>query len=156
MDDMVAERGNIERLLLIMGNLPEFLRLSYARRKISELSIMNESDRRSTIGFAAQCLLALEPAMSTKVITSWIRALCEIEPTTLVLLVESYTMALMDHKNYMNVYLENLVSAYQSLSQECQNKITISLKEALLLNPHTVKIVKTLPLALRNILEYED
>lgn len=156
MDNLVAESGNIERLLVIMGNLPEFLRLSYARRKVSELSSMSESDRRSTIKFAAQCLLALEPTMSTKLVTTWIRALCELEPTMLIRLVESYTIALMEHKDYVNLHLEILVSAYQSLSQECQNTITLALKEALFLSPHVDKTVKMLPLALKNILEYKE
>jgi hypothetical protein len=156
MSDMIAERGNIERLLAIMGNLPEFLRLSFARRKVSELSSMSESDRRTTIGFAAHCLLALEPSMSTKLITTWIKAMCEIESTILVSLLQSYTVALLNNTNYINVHLETLVNAYQYLTQECQNKILVALKEALFLSPNPVNTVKMLPRDVRNIIGYED
>jgi hypothetical protein len=153
---MGAEQEDIQKLLLIMANLPEFLRLSFARRKVSELSYMNESDRRTTIGFAVHCLSGLEPNMSTKLITSWIKAMCEVEPTTLVGLMESYSAALLDDTNFVSAHPENLANAYRSLSRECQDRIIIGLKEALFLSPGAAKLVKMLPISLRTIMGYDS
>ena len=156
MNDMGAEQEEIKNLLLIMANLPEFLRMSFARRKVSELSYMSESDRRTTIGFAVHCLSEVEPNISTKLITSWIKAMCEVEPTTLVGLMESYSAALLDDMNFVNAHPQNLANAYRSLSRECQDRIIAGLKEALYLSPDATKLVKMLPVSLRTIMGYES
>ncbi len=153
---MAADGEDIERLLLIMANLPEFLRLSFARRKVSELSSMSELDRRITIKFAIQCLSELEPNTVTRLITSWIKAMCEIEPTMLVELMESYSAVLSDDANFVSVYPEKLVTAYRLLSKECQDGIIIGLKEAVLLSPDAAKLMKMLPKSLKTIMEYEN
>jgi len=153
---MGANGEDIERLLLIMASLPEFLRLSFARRKVSELSSMNELDRRITIRVATQCLSELEPNSSTRLITSWIKAMCEIEPTMLVGLMESYSAVLSDDANFVSAYPEKLVTAYRLLSKECQDRIIIGLKEAVLLSPDAAKLMKMLPKSLKTIMEYEN
>jgi hypothetical protein len=152
---MAAEREDIERLLLIMANLPEFLRLSFARRKVSELCSMNESDRRITIRFAVQCLSELEPNTSTRLITSWIKEMCEIEPTMLVGLMESYSAVLSDDANFFSAYPEKLATAYRLLSKECQDMIIVGLKEAVFLSPDAAKLMKMLPISLKTIMGYE-
>lgn len=153
---MAANGEDIERLLLIMANLPEFLRLSFARRKVSELSSMNELERRLTIRFAIQCLSELKANTSMKLITSWIKAMCEIEPTILVGLMESYSAVLSDDENFFSVYPEKLVNSYRLLSKECQDKIIMGVKEAFFLSPDAAKLMKMLPKSLKTIMEYEN
>ena len=153
---MAADGEDIKRLLLIMANLPEFLRISFARRKVSELSSMNELERRITIRFAIQCLSELEANTSTRLITSWIKAMCEIEPTILVGLMESYSAVLSDDANFFSVYPEKLVNAYRLLSKECQDRIIMGVKEAVFLSPDAAKLMKMLPNSLKTIMEYEN
>lgn len=153
---MAAGGEDIERLLLIMANLPEFLRLSFAKRKVSELSSMNELERRTTIRFAIQCLSELEANTSTRLITSWIKAMCETEPTILVGLMESYSAVLSDDANFFSTYPEKLVNAYRLLSKECQDRIIIGIKEAVFLSPDAARLMKMLPNSLKTIMEFEN
>ncbi len=58
---MLANDEDIERLLFIMANLPEFLRLSLARRKVKELISMAETERLESISRAFSCTSLIEP-----------------------------------------------------------------------------------------------
>jgi hypothetical protein len=153
---MGANQEDIEKLLFIMANLPEFLRLSFARRKVSELISMIESDRILTINSAIKCLSTLESNMITRLITSWIRAMCEIEPSMLIELMESYHAALLNDKDFVNTNPEKLSNAYYSLTEENQERIMMGLKEALLLSPDPIKLVNMLPQRLKIIMGYEN
>jgi hypothetical protein len=153
---MGANQEDIKKLLFIMANLPEFLRLSFARRKVSELISMIESDRRLTIRSAIKCLSTLESNMTTRLISSWIQAMCEIEASMLIELMESYYAVLLNDKDFVNANLEELSNAYYSLTEENQERIIMGLTEALLLSPDPIKLVNMLPQRLKIIMGYEN
>lgn len=82
--------------------------------------------------------------------------MCEIEPSMLIELMESYYAALLNDKDFVNTNPEKLSNAYYSLTEENQEKIIMGLKEALLLSPNPIKLVNMLPQRLKIIMGYEN
>jgi hypothetical protein len=150
---MLANDEDIERLLYIMANLPEFLRLSLARRKVKELISMAESERLESISRAFSCTTLIESNKMVELLGSWIRAMCEVESSVLTQLMVTYCKALLNQKNFICKYSEKVLNAYFLLQKEDQEKIMICLKEAIFLGPHPGKSIKILPQKLKNAMQ---
>src|SRR6476619_8429808 len=103
---MLANDEDIERLLFIMANLPEFLRLSLARRKVKELISMAETERLESISRAFSCTSFIEPNKMVELLGSWIRAMCEVESSVLTQLMVTYCKAFLIDKNFIRKYSE--------------------------------------------------
>ena len=105
---MLANDEDIERLLFIMANLPEFLRLSLARRKVRELISMAETERLESISRAFSCTSLIESNKMVELLGSWIRAMCEVESSVLTQLMVTYCKALLNEKNFICKYSEKV------------------------------------------------
>ena len=146
---MLANDEDIERLLFIMANLPEFLRLSLARRKVKELISMAETERLEIISRAFNCTSLIEPNKMVELLGSWIRAMCEVESSVLTQLMVTYCKAFLNDKNFIRKYSERFLNAYYLLQKEDQEKIMICVKEAIFLRPHPNESIKMLPRKLK-------
>jgi len=101
---MLANDGDIERLLFIMANLPEFLRLSLARRKVRELISMAEIERLESISRAVTCTSLIESNKMVELLGSWLRALCDVESSVLTQLMVAYCEAVQHDKSMIYEY----------------------------------------------------
>ena len=146
---MLANDEDIERLLFIMANLPEFLRLSLARRKVRELISMAETERLESICRAFSCTSLIEPNKMVELLGSWIRAMCEVESSVLTQLIVTYCKAFLNDKNFIRKYSERFLNAYYLLQKEDREKIMICVKEAIFLRPHPNESIKMLPRKLK-------
>ena len=146
---MLANDEDIERLLFIMANLPEFLRLSLARRKVRELISMAETERLESISRAVTCTSLIEPNKMVELLVSWIRALCDVESSVLTQLMVTYCKAFLNDKNLIHEYSERLLKAYYLLGKEDREKIMICVKEAIFLGPNPNESIEMLPQKLK-------
>jgi len=150
---MLANDEDIKRLLFIMANLPEFLRLSLARRKVRELISMAETERLESISRAFSCTSLIESNKMVELLRSWIRAMCEVESSVLTQLMVTYCKALLNEKNFICKYSEKFLNAYYLLQKEDQEKIMICIKEAIFLRPHPSESIKILPRKLKIVMQ---
>ena len=148
-DHMLANDEDIERLLYIMANLPEFLRLSLARRKVRELISMAESERLESISRAFSCTSLIESNKMVELLGSWIRAMCEVESSVLTQLMVTYCKAFLIDKNFIRKYSERLLKAYYLLGKEDREKIMICVKEAIFLGSNPNELIEMLPRKLK-------
>lgn len=148
-NSMLANDGDIERLLFIMANLPEFLRLSLARRKVRELISMAETERLESISRAFSCTSLIESNKMVELLGSWIRAMCEVESSVLTQLMVTYCEVLLNEKNFICRYSEQFLNAYYLLKTEDREKIMMCTKEAIFLRPHPSESIQMLPQKLK-------
>jgi len=146
---MLANDGDIERLLFIMANLPEFLRLSLARRKVRELISMAEIERLESISRAVTCTSLIESNKMVDLLGSWLRALCDVESSVLTQLMVTYCEAFQHDKNMIYEYSERLLKAYYLLGKEDREKIMICAKEAIFLGSNPNELIEMLPRKLK-------
>jgi hypothetical protein len=149
---MQTNPSDVERLLFIMASLPEFLRLSLARRKLRELISMNESDRMLTILQVIRCLNSLDPHMIGRLVTSWIKEMCALDSKILTELMVTYCNIFLNEKNFINTYSGTFLDGYNSLPKEDQGRILTGVKEALLISPNQLDLVNKLPEAIKTIM----
>lgn len=146
---MQTNPGDVERLLFIMAGLPEFLRLSLARRKLRELISMNESERILMILQVIHCLYTLDANMIGRLVTSWIKEMCILDSKILTELMAAYCEAFLNEKNFINTYSGTFLEGYNSLAEKEQERIMIGVKEALLLSPSQLELIDKLPEAIK-------
>jgi hypothetical protein len=142
---MEPNPGDVERLLFIMANLPEFLRLSLASRKLHELISMNKLERLPVILQVIRCLYSLEGSMIERLVTSWIKEMCKLDSKILTELMVTYCEAFLNEERFINIYSGTFLDGYNSLKEDEQERIMIGLKEGLLLSPSRLDLLEKLP-----------
>ncbi len=150
---MLANDGDIERLLFIMANLPEFLRLSLARRKVKELISMGGTERLESISRVLSCTSLIESNKMVELLGSWIRAMCEVDSSLLTQLMVTYCEVLLAEKNFISMYSEQFLNAYYLLRKEDRDKIMMCTMEAVFLRPHPRESIQKLPAKLKHAMK---
>lgn len=150
---MLANDGDIERLLFIMANLPEFLRLSLARRKVKELISMEGTERLESISRVLSCTSLIESNKMVELLGSWIRAMCEVDSSLLTQLMVTYCEVLLAEKNFISMYSEQFLNAYYLLRKEDRDKIMMCTMEAVFLRPYPRESIQKLPEKLKHAMK---
>ena len=137
--------GDIENLLFIIANLPDFLRLSICRTKVKELVEMTESEKKETIIRSLISINRVNPDKLGKLTKTWMKVISEIEPDQLTRILHSYLVILDSVKLFDKLDPKLILNTFSSLEEGERDKLLVCIKEALFLNPNRGQILKTIP-----------
>jgi hypothetical protein len=137
--------GDIENLLLIIANLPDFLRLSICRTKVKELVEMTESEKKETMIRSLISINRVNPDKLGKLTKTWMKVISEIEPYQLTRILHSYLVILDSVKLFDKLDPKLILNTFSSLEEGERDKLLVCIKEALFLNPNRGQILKNIP-----------
>jgi hypothetical protein len=144
--------GDIENLLFIMANLPDFLKLSVCRKKVKELLEMNESERKETIARSLTSMNLINQDKLVELTKTWMKVISEIEPDELTKLLYSYLLILDDVKLFNKIDGKLILNIFYSLEEAERVKLLVCLKEAVFLHPTRGEILKKIPADLAKVI----
>lgn len=141
-----SDKNSIENLLFIIANLPDFLKLSVCRSKIKELVEMTEAEIMEAIIRSLHSITMIQPDKLTGLTKIWMKALSEIEPRELTLILYCYLRILESFNLFKKIDPKIILNEFFSLEEVERNKLLVCLKEALFLSPDRETILKTIPM----------
>lgn len=144
---MNANSGNddIENLLFIMANLPDFLKISVCRKKVKELIEMTELEKRETIARSLTSINLISRDKLVELTKTWMKVISEISTSELTKLLNSYLLILDEVKLFDKLDGKLILAIFTSLEESERMKLLICLKEAVFLNPKGKEILKKIP-----------
>ena len=150
---MNAYHGNdIENLLFIMANLPDFLKVSVCRKKVKELIEMTESEKKETI---ARSLASINLVSQDKLVgltKTWMKVISEISPSELTKLLHSYLLILDEVKLFEKLDGKLILDIFSSLEENVRTKLLVCLQEAVFLSPKRKEILEKIPAELVKVI----
>jgi hypothetical protein len=144
--------GDIENLLFIIANLPDFLKLSICRTKAKELVEMTESEKKETIIRSLTSINLINQDKLVKLTKTWMKVISEIEPYELTKILHSYLVILDSVKLFDRLDPKLILNTFSSLEEDERDKLLVCIKEALFLNPNRGKIMKNIPTNLAKVI----
>lgn len=144
--------GDIENLLFIIANLPDFLKLSICRTKVKELVEMTESEKKETIVRSLTSINLINQDKLVKLTNTWMKVISEIEPYELTKILHSYLVILDSVKLFDKLDPNLILNTFSSLEEDERDKLLVCIKEALFLNPNRGKIMKNIPTNLAKVI----
>jgi len=144
--------GDIENLLFIIANLPDFLKLSICRTKVKELVDMTESEKKETIIRSLTSINLINQDKLVKLTKTWMKVISEIEPYELTKILHSYVVILDSVKLFDKLDPKLILNAFSSLEEAERDKLLVCIKEALFLNPNRGQILKNIPTNLAKVI----
>ena len=144
--------GDIENLLFIIANLPDFLKLSICRTKVKELVEMTESEKKETIIRSLTSINLINQDKLVKLTKTWMKVISEIEPYELTKILHSYLMILDSVKLFDKLDPKLILNTFSSLEEGERAKLLVCVKEALFLNPNRGQIMKNIPTNLAKVI----
>jgi hypothetical protein len=149
---MNSNNNDIENLLFIIANLPDFLKVSICRTKTRELAEMGESEKKEAISRSLNSINLVQQDKLVELTRTWMKVISEIEPDELTDILHCYLLIL-DSVNLFNKIDPKLIlSAFFSLNDDERNKLMVCLKEALFLNPNRQHILRNIPTNLAKVI----
>jgi hypothetical protein len=144
---MNSNSGNedIENLLFIMANLPDFLKISVCRKKVKELIEMTEVEKRETIARGLTSINLISQDKLVELTKTWMKVISEISTSELTKLLNSYLLILDEVKLFDKLDGKLILAIFTSLEESERMKLLICLKEAVFLNPKGKEILKKIP-----------
>jgi hypothetical protein len=144
--------SNIENLLFIIANLPDFLKLSICRTKTKELVEMTESEKKEAMARSLSSINLIQRDKLAGLTKTWMKVISEIEPDELTEILHCYLLILNSVKLFNKIDSNLILNTYLSLEEDERNKLMVCLKEALFLNPNRENILKNIPANLAKII----
>ena len=143
--------GDIENLLFIIANLPDFLKLSICRAKVRELVEMTDSEKKETIIRSLTSISLINQDKLVELTKTWMKVISEIEPYELTKILHSYLVILDNVKLFDKLDPKLILNTFSSLEESKRDKLLVCIKEALFLNPNRGKIMKNIPTNLAKV-----
>jgi predicted ATPase len=144
--------SDIENLLVIIANLPDFLKLSVCRTKTQELVEMTEVEKKESIARSLNSINMIDQDRLVSLTRTWMKVISEIEPDQLTEILYCYLLIL-DSVNLFNKIDPKLIlNTFFSLEEDQRNKLMVCLKEALFLNPNRGHVLKNIPANLAKVI----
>ena len=147
-----SSNSDIENLLFIIANLPDFLKLSICRTKVKELVEMTESEKKETIIRSLTSINLINQDKLVKLTKTWMKVISEIEPYELTKILHSYLVILDSVKLFDKLDPKLILNTFSSLEEYERDKLLVCIKEALFLNPNRGKIMKNIPTNLAKVI----
>jgi len=144
--------GNIENLLFIIANLPDFLKLSICRTKTKELVEMTESEKKEAMARSLSSINLIDRDKLAGLTKTWMKVISEIEPDELTEILNCYLLILDNVKLFNKIDSKLILNTFLSLEVDERNKPMVCLKEALFLNPNRQNILKIIPTNLAKVI----
>lgn len=144
--------SNIENLLFIIANLPDFLKLSVCRTKTKELVEMTESEKKEAMVKSLSSINLIQRDKLVGLTKTWMKVISEIEPDELTEILNCYLLILDSVKLFNKIDSKLILNTFLSLEIDDRNKLMVCLKEALFLNPNRQNILKIIPTNLAKVI----
>ncbi len=144
--------SNIENLLFIIANLPDFLKLSICRTKTKELVEMTESEKKEAMTRSLSSINLIQRDKLAGLTKTWMKVISEIEPDELTEILHCYLLILNSVKLCNKIDPKLILNTFLSLEEDERNKLMVCLKEALFLNPNRENILKNIPANLAKVI----
>lgn len=144
--------SNIENLLFIIANLPDFLKLSICRTKTKELVEMTESEKKEAMARSLSSINLIQRDKLAGLTKTWMKVISEIEPDELTEILHCYLLILNSVKLFNKIDPKLILNTFLSLEEDERNKLMVCLKEALFLNPNRENILKNIPANLAKVI----
>jgi len=144
--------SNIENLLFIIANLPDFLKLSVCRTKTKELVEMTESEKKEAMVKSLSSINLIQRDKLVGLTKTWMKVISEIEPDELTEILNCYLLILDSVKLFNKIDSKFILNTFLSLEVDERNKLMVCLKEALFLNPNRQNILKIIPTNLAKVI----
>ena len=143
---------DIENLLFIIANLPDFLKLSVCRTKVKELVEMTEAGKKETMIRALTSINLINQDKLVKLTKIWMKVISEIEPYELTRILHSYLVILDSVKLFDKLDPKLILNTFSSLEEAERDKLLVCIKEALFLNHNRGQIMKNIPTNLAKVI----
>jgi hypothetical protein len=140
-----SSNGDIENLLFIMANLPDFLKVSVCRKKVKELMDMTETEKKDTITKSLTSINLVNQDKLVELTKTWMKVISEIDANELTKLLHSYILVLDDVKLFERLDGNLILSIFNSLEEVQRMKLLVCLQEALFLIPNRGETLKKIP-----------
>ena len=137
--------SDIENLIFIIANLPDFLRMSLCRKKTKELVAMSESEKKAAITRSLNCLNLIDENKLVELTKTWMKAISEVEPHQLTKILHCYLLILPNVKFFNKINPTMILKTYLSLDSSERDKLAVCLKEALFLHPRRDQVLTNIP-----------
>jgi len=144
--------SNIENLLFIIANLPDFLKLSVCRTKTKELVEMTESEKKEAMVKSLSSINLIQRDKLVGLTKTWMKVISEIKPDELTEILNCYLLILDSVKLFNKVDSKLILNTFLSLELDERNKLMVCLKEALFLIPNRQNILKIIPTNLAKVI----
>jgi hypothetical protein len=144
--------SNIENLLFIIANLPDFLKLSVCRTKTKELVEMTESEKKEAMVKSLSSINLIQRDKLVGLTKTWMKVISEIEPDELTEILNCYLLIMDSVKLFNKVDSKLILNTFLSLELDERNKLMVCLKEALFLIPNRQNILKIIPTNLAKVI----
>ena len=144
--------ADIENLLSIIANLPDFLKLSICRTKVKELVEMTESEKKETMIRSLASVNMINQDKLAKLTKTWMKVISEIEPNQLTKILHSYLVILDNVKLFDKLDPKLILNTFSSLEDGERDKLLVCIKEALFLNADRGQILKNIPTNLAKVI----
>jgi|ERR1044072_872064 hypothetical protein len=144
--------SNIENLLFIIANLPDFLKLSICRTKTKELVEMTESEKKEAMARSLSSINLIQRDKLAGLTKTWMKVISEIEPDELTEILHCYLLILNSVKLFNKIDPKLILTTFLSLEEDERNKLMVCFKEALFLNPNRENILKNIPANLAKVI----
>jgi predicted ABC-type exoprotein transport system permease subunit len=143
---------DIENLLLIIANLPDFLKLSVCRTKAQELVGMTEAEKKESIVRSLNSVNLIDQDRLVSLTRTWMTVISEIEPDELTEILHCYLLILESVNLFNKIDPKLILNTFFSLEEDQRNKLIVCLKEALFLNPNMEHVLKNIPTNLAKVI----
>jgi hypothetical protein len=143
---------DIENLLLIIANLPDFLKLSVCRTKAQELVEMTEAEKKESIARSLNSVNLIDQDRLVSLTRTWMTVISEIEPDELTEILHCYLLILESVNLFNKIDPKLILNTFFSLEEDQRNKLIVCLKEALFLNPNMEHVLKNIPKNLAKVI----
>jgi hypothetical protein len=144
--------SNIENLLFIIANLPDFLKLSICRTKTKELVEMTESEKKEAMARSLSSINLIQRDKLAGLTKTWMKVISEIKPDELTEILHCYLLILNSVKLFNKIDPKLILTTFLSLEEDERNKLMVCFKEALFLNPNRENILKNIPANLAKVI----
>lgn len=140
---MSKAAGNI---ILILANLPDFLRKPMLQNRLKEFYGMSDEDKRDTISLALSAAPAIDPAKLSVLFKTWLEILSEFDAEKRGIMFQIYCKQILSNlRSIEKLDFKSLTATFLSLDQKQRERIIDSLKEVLFSVPNRNEILKMVP-----------
>ena len=145
--------GNI---IIILANLPDFLRKSMLRSKLQEFYLMEEPDKHETISLALNAAFTIQGSTLSVLMKTWMEVLSEFDGVRITTMIRIYCEEiLMNPRAIENLNIESLIDGFCSIEDKQSEKLADCLKEVILSFPKRYELLKIIPKPALKILKIE-
>jgi hypothetical protein len=135
--------GNI---IQILADLPDFLRKQMLQNRLKEFYEMRDEEKSELINMVLAAAPAIDPNKLSVLFKTWLELLSEFDSEKRRVMFHIYCMQILANPYFIaKLDFGSLTTAFESLNQVQQERITDSLHEVLLGLPNSNKILKLIP-----------